>query len=167
MIHSTVNLPYVGGVATSRTTSSPSLNFGYVIRKYFLPSLVTWVSLWRFSLKWRLARMCLKTNSKKAFCDKRGRRRVQLLEMGCQSVVSNKPVTTGVKPATWLHVAGYSGHNNQLLTNNLDCNSCLLFQSQAPTSKYVETTGCQLSTNCYVVNSHEKPILIVKMYVGQ
>ena len=27
MIHSTVNLPYVGGVATSRTTSSPSLNF--------------------------------------------------------------------------------------------------------------------------------------------
>ena len=79
----------------------------------------------------------------------------------------NKPVTAGVKPATWLHVAGYSGHNNQLLTNNLDCNSCLLFQSQAPTSKYVETTGCQLSTNCYVVNSHEKPVLILKMFVGQ
>ena len=27
MIHSTVNLPYVGGVATSRTTSSPIFNF--------------------------------------------------------------------------------------------------------------------------------------------
>lgn len=39
----------------------------------------------------------------------------------------NKLVTAGVKPATWLHVAGYSGHNNQFLNNNLDCNSCLLF----------------------------------------
>ena len=28
--------------------------------QYFTPSLVSWVSLWRFSLKWRLARMCLK-----------------------------------------------------------------------------------------------------------
>ena len=161
MIHSTVNLPYVGGVATSRTTSSPSLNFGYVIRKYFLPSLVTWVSLWRFSLKWRLARMCLKTNPKKHSVTRGAGGGCNDLKGVVNQGFQNKPVTAGVKPATWLHVAGYSGHNNQLLTNNLDCNSCLLFQSQAPTSKYVETTGCQLSTNCYVVNSHEKPILIV------
>ena len=31
----------------------------------------------------------------------------------------NKPATAGVPPATWLYVAGYSGHSSLLVTNNL------------------------------------------------
>ena len=31
----------------------------------------------------------------------------------------NKPATARVPPATWLYVAGYSGHNSLLKTNNL------------------------------------------------
>ena len=38
----------------------------------------------------------------------------------------NKPATAGVLPATWLYVAGYSGHNNQLMIKNLNCHSYLL-----------------------------------------
>ena len=37
----------------------------------------------------------------------------------------NKPATTGVPPATWLYVAGYSGHNSLLVTNNLGIASYL------------------------------------------
>ena len=149
MIHSTVNLPYVGGVATSRTTSSPSLNFGYVIQKYFLPSLVTWVSLWRVSLKWRQARMCLKTNSQKSILLQEGQEEGAMTWNG----LSIRSFKTSQRPPELnrlleLYVAGYSDHNNQLLTDNLNCNSCLLFQSQPPTSKHFETTGCQLSTKC-------------------
>ena len=46
--------------------------------------------------------------------------------------------TNWQQPATWLYVSGYSGHNNQLVTNNLDCHSRLLFQSGLPTSKHFE-----------------------------
>lgn len=165
MIHSTVNLPYVGGVATPRTTSSPSLNVGYVIWKYFLPSLVTWVSLWRFSLKWRLARMCLKTSilwqegqeegamtwnglSIRGFKTSQWPPGLNWL-LDCMS-----PATLVITISSWttisIVIAAYSSRVRHLLQNNC-----------------VETTGCQLSTNWYVVNSHEKPILIVKMYVGQ
>ena len=37
--------------------------------------------------------------------------------------------------------AGYSCHNNQLVTNNLDFHSGLLFQSWPPNSKHFETPG--------------------------
>ena len=37
----------------------------------------------------------------------------------------NKLATTGVLPATWLYVAGYSGHNSLLKTNNLGVASYL------------------------------------------
>ena len=42
--------------------------------------------------------------------------------------------TAGVQPATWLHVAGYSGHNNQLMTNNLGI----------VTASYFSRVGCLL-----------------------
>ena len=38
----------------------------------------------------------------------------------------NKPATARVPPATWLHVASYSGHNSLLMTNNLGVHSHLL-----------------------------------------
>ena len=49
--------------------------------------------------------------------------------------------TARVPPVTWLYVIGYSCHNNQLMTNSLDCHSCLLFQSRLSISKHFETPG--------------------------
>ena len=53
-------LPYVGGTGTSLTTSSPSLNLGYVTLKYFSPPFDFLQSRCIFSLKCRLASACLK-----------------------------------------------------------------------------------------------------------
>ena len=39
--------------------------------------------------------------------------------VGVSQWFQNKPATAGVPPATWLYVAGYSGHNGLLVTNNL------------------------------------------------
>ena len=47
---------------------------------------------------------------------------------------------------TWLYVIGYSCHNNELMTNNPDCPSCLRFQSRLPISKHFETPGKEYFT---------------------
>ena len=60
-------LLYVGGTLISRTTPSLSLYFGYVTNRYSFPSFVFWGSLNKFSLKCRLAKMCLQQKHQKSF----------------------------------------------------------------------------------------------------
>ena len=58
----------------------------------------------------------------------------------------NKPATAGVPPATWLYVAGYSGHNSLLVTNNLCVasyyNFTLNFAAIIHTQKDVSVVSC-------------------------
>ena len=65
------------GQATSPTTSSPNLNFGYVTRIYSFPSLDNCVSLLMFSLKCKTPSMYLPKksngyliNTKQCICSK-------------------------------------------------------------------------------------------------
>ena len=60
------------------------------------------------------------------------------------------------------NVASYSrsGHNNQLVTNNLDCHSRLLFQSRPQyTSKHFETPAYPL-----IYNSYDLLLLLDKLH---
>ena len=75
----------------------------------------------------------------------------------------NKPATAGVPPATWLYVAGYSGHNSLLLTNNLCVasyyNFTLNFAAIIHTQKDVSVVSCSKKNSSHPLHPVPYPFV--------
>ena len=133
-------LPYEGGVFTSRATASPSLYFGQDTLIYSSPFFPTCVARWKFSLKCRLAKMCLKCEYWKT---KKSNQLLIMSQIPLQDEAINnsrywQSIHILVRLANWL--ASYNTFHNLL---RLTC--CDLVS-------YKEKRACNLSTAYYCIH---------------